>query len=212
VFLAVLNCKEEDQFINIIRSFVNYTTTPDDSFTMKEIEVGYAKIQYLQTILHNFHDLPIRLQKRLTKDCEALTQEFCLLKTFLKFVDDYFIGRIISSGSPKFNDCCELADSISASTCSVNDTLYVQIVVTLTVFANILPPELFAVWEMRLLEALIMSRSHFLCGIIVDCWGCIAKNLNRTEVDKQVLFLINLVRIVSYRLFHIHRSTVDIAR
>ena len=118
-----------------------------------------------------------------------------LLRTFFKLVDDYFIERITASGSPKFNDYSELSDSIDENSRPVNDALYVQIVVTITVLGNILPPTLFVVWEMRLLEALLLSRSHFLCGIIIDCWGCVARSLNPIELDNQIRFLIDLVRI-----------------
>ena len=202
VFLALANSlKEEHLCIKAICSFVNYTVTTDESTTVTsigEVEIMYAKIQYLQTILQNFCGYPIQIQTRLVSaptDSETGAQNCFLLRTFFKLVDDYFIERITASGSPKFNDYSELSDSIDENTRPVNDALYVQIVVTITVLGNILPPTLFVVWEMRLLEALLLSRSHFLCGIIIDCWGCVARSLNPIELDNQIRFLIDLVRI-----------------
>ncbi|CAG8466482.1 4711_t:CDS:10 [Paraglomus occultum] len=200
VFLALVNSlKEEHLCIKAICSFINYTITVDESSTaasIGEVEIMYAKIQYLQTILRNFFGYPIQIQTRLVSEptnSETGTQNCFLLRTFFKLVDDYFLECVTTSGNPKFNDYSELSDSIDENTRPVNDALYVQIVVTITVLGNILSPTLFVVWEIRLLEALLLSRSHLLCGIIFDCWCCVARSLNSTELDNQIQFLIDLL-------------------
>ncbi|CAG8656457.1 24494_t:CDS:10 [Cetraspora pellucida] len=190
--LFINNIASEDECYTMIFNFANLSVDAinHESSVIPEIveivDFTFAKIHFLQMILININDIPVLLQSKLLPSpilAKDSKQIFCILRTFFDVLENYPENNLLTPMVMFTDRSIHPLQNVSFGAQCFEDNLYFHILRTLCIFANTLPASLFMVFEYRMLESLLLSRSFIICTLIIDCWGCVSKVL-----DSQVLY------------------------
>ncbi|CAG8738824.1 17203_t:CDS:10, partial [Dentiscutata erythropus] len=197
LFLNNIAC--EDERYTMIFNFTNLSIDAmnrENSVIPEIIETvdfTFAKIHLLQIILININDISDSLQSRLLPNpllVRDSKQAFCILRTFFDILEDYPESNLLTSTIMSIDKSMHPLQNISQHH---EDNLYIHILSTLCIFANMLPTFLFIVFEYRMLESLLFSRSFIICTLIVDCWGCVSKILDSHVLYQEVVLIMEII-------------------
>ncbi|CAG8625175.1 21194_t:CDS:2, partial [Gigaspora rosea] len=200
LFLNNIAC-EDDCYMMIF----NFTNLSIDAMNRENLVIPeiietmdftYAKIHFLQIILININDISVSLQSRLLPNpllVKDSKQTFCILRTFLDILENYPESNLLTSTIMSVDKSMHPLQTISLDAQYLEDNLYIHIISTLCIFANTLPTFLFVVFEYRMLESLLLSRSFIICTLIVDCWGCVSKILDSNVLYQEVMLIMEII-------------------
>ncbi|CAG8755083.1 39783_t:CDS:10 [Gigaspora margarita] len=200
LFLNNIAC--EDDCYMMIFNFINLSIDAmnrENSVIPEIVETmdfTFAKIHFLQIILININDISVSLQSRLLPNpilVKDSKQTFCILRTFLDILENYSDSNLLTSTIMSVDKSMHPLQNISLDAQYLEDDLYIHILSTLCIFVNMLPTFLFIVFEYRMLESLLLSRSFIICTLIVDCWGCVSKILDSHVLYQEVMLIMEII-------------------
>ncbi|CAG8612469.1 5182_t:CDS:10, partial [Scutellospora calospora] len=174
IFAALLlnNIASEDECYTMILNFahLSFDAMNRENSIIPEIveavDFTFAKVHFLQMILININDIPISLQTKLLPNpllTKDSKQTFCILKTFFDVLENY----------PECNLLTPMVMSIDRNVYPLQNVSFV--------------------FEYRMLESLLLSRSFILCTLIIDCWGCVGKVLDSHVLYQEAMLILEII-------------------
>ncbi|RUS27543.1 hypothetical protein BC938DRAFT_483091 [Jimgerdemannia flammicorona] len=162
-------------------------------------ETAVIKVKIMGLIVRQFncfsHSLQTRLLCRIPADdlaASTCNTTFCFLRTFLSQLNDcppvlFCLPHLCPDQEISQEECDEF------NTKQRTSSLCVQSMTSLVLFAHLIPPELFVVWERCTLDILMEARYAVVPILVVHCWGVVGKSLAEKARRRQLEMVMRLM-------------------
>ncbi|RUP45104.1 hypothetical protein BC936DRAFT_148607 [Jimgerdemannia flammicorona] len=165
-------------------------------------ETAVIKVKIMGLIVRQFncfsHSLQTRLLCRIPADdlaASTCNTTFCFLRTFLSQLNDcppvlFCLPHLCPDQEISQEECDEF------NTKQRTSSLCVQSMTSLVLFAHLIPPELFVVWERCTLDILMEARYAVVPILVVHCWGVVGKSLAEKARRRQLEMVMRLETMI----------------